>query len=118
VSLIAGYGWMPIYSQPKSKIMGLFGFMKRRRQPETSQKAYESQTPVKVRKEYQHIAKAILTLDGATYDQVAMFYQLSDPNAVSRRLGEMVDNGMIYRTNEKRLTRRNRQAYVYRIKTV
>ncbi len=81
--------------------------------PETSLEAYHALTPEKLAGDYAKIINALKVLGTATYEQISDFNGCREPNIISRRLKELESKELIFKTGEKRLTKRNRNAFVY-----
>lgn len=83
--------------------------------PDTSHEAYRALTPEKLAKDYNQITNALIVLKEATYEEISNFLQWNDMGKCSRRLKEMEGASMIYKPGLKKLTKRNRSAYVYKL---
>lgn len=83
--------------------------------PDTSLAAYRALTPEKLAKDYKDIIIALRFLDEATYEEISQTLTWHDMGKASRRLKEMEAMQLIYKPGKKRLTRRKRSAYVYKL---
>lgn len=83
--------------------------------PDTSIAAFHALTPEKLTRDYNQIRNALLVLKEGTYEEIAKFLQWADLNKASRRLKEMEAAQIVYKPGYKKLTSRNRQAYLYRL---
>ena len=83
--------------------------------PETSLEAYKALHPETQRKMYDKIIEALKVLGTATYEELSDFLNCQDRNQISRRLKEMEGLQMIWKPGTKRLTKRNRNAFVYQL---
>ena len=91
--------------------------------PETSLEAYRALKQEKLSKDYNDIVAALKVLGTATYEEMALFYGWIDINKCSRRLKELEPPtpsnpkglNLIFKTGNKRLTKRNRNAFVYQL---
>lgn len=83
--------------------------------PDTSHEAFRALTPEKLAKDYNQITNALLVLKEATYEEIALFLQWPDMGKCSRRLKEMESAQIIYKPGLKKLTKRLRNAYVYKL---
>jgi DNA-binding HxlR family transcriptional regulator len=81
--------------------------------PITSLESYRALTPEKLSKDYAKILSALTVLGVAHYEAISDYLGCREPNIVSRRLSELERNQLIYKTGEKRKTKRNRNAFVY-----
>jgi len=87
----------------------------KRKQPETSREAYLALTNEKLSKDYSDIIEALKVIGTGTYEEIALFYGWQDINKCSRRLKELELKGLLFKTGTKRLTKRNRSAFVYQL---
>lgn len=83
--------------------------------PDTSLEAYRALTPEKLSRDYANIKYALECKREATYEEIADYLDWVDKNKVSRRLKEMEAAQIVYKPGYKKLTSRNRQAYLYRL---
>jgi hypothetical protein len=81
--------------------------------PETSKEAKALKTQESKNKDYAKIINALTVLGTGIYEQISDFCGCREPNVISRRLKELEEKQLIYKTGEKRLTKRNRNAFVY-----
>jgi hypothetical protein len=81
--------------------------------PETSLEAYKALTPEKLSADYAKIINGLKVLGTATYEQLSDFNGCREPNIISRRMCELERKQLIFKTGEKRLTKRRRNAFVY-----
>ncbi len=81
--------------------------------PETSLESFHALTPEKLSADYAKIINGLKVLGTATYEQLSDFNGCREPNVISRRLSELERKQLIFKTGEKRLTKRNRNAFVY-----
>lgn len=81
--------------------------------PETSLEAYHALTPEKLSGDYAKIIKGLQALGNATYEQLSDFLNCREPNVISRRMKELETKQLVFKTGEKRLTKRRRNAFVY-----
>lgn len=85
----------------------------KKKQPETSKEANELKTFESKNKDYKKIISAYEVLGVGHYEDVAKFLGIKDFNVVSRRMKEMRDLGILVNTGVKKLTSRNRNAFVH-----
>lgn len=91
--------------------------------PETSIIAGKLKTDESKRGDYENICKALKYLKSAHYEQISNFLGWTDNGKVSRRLKEMLPptelnpkgKNLIYCTGLKGATKRNREAYLYKL---
>lgn len=86
-----------------------------RNNPYTSISAYRALTPEKLTKDYDGIISALKCLKQANYEQISHFLGWQDIVKCARRLKEMENASLIYKPGSKSLTKRNRQAYDYKL---
>lgn len=67
--------------------------------------------------DYNKIIEALKVIGQGNYEQIADTLTWRDINKCSRRLKEMIGKEMIYNTGLKNLTKRNRPAFMYSIKS-
>ncbi len=87
--------------------------MSTRQQPETSMESYRALTDEKLSKDYSDILSALKTLNKAHYEDIAIYLGWTDINKSARRMKELEERQQVYKTGEKKLTKRGRNAYVY-----
>jgi len=85
--------------------------------PQTSHDAYQSVDGKMLADHYQRILQAIKRLDIGIYEQIADEAGFPDKNQVSRRLKELEVMELVYKPGTKGLTKSNRQAYHYKLRT-
>jgi len=85
--------------------------------PQTSHDAYQSVDGKMLADHYQRILQAIKRLDIGIYEQIADEAGFPDKNQVSRRLKELEGMELVYKPGSKGLTKSNRQAYHYKLRT-
>ncbi len=85
----------------------------KRQHSDTSKEAELAKTIESKGKDYSRIIKALKVLGSANYDRISQQMDAKEPNIVSRRMKEMVELGLIRKTETKSLTSRNRNAYNY-----
>lgn len=83
-----------------------------RKQPETSKAAYNSVTIEMQKNHYSKILKALKSLGNGIYEELAEHIGM-EKNQVSRRLKEMEQQELVYKSGTKRPTKSGRSAYVY-----
>lgn len=97
--------------------------MPKNKLPETSLEAYHALQPGQLREMYNKIVGALKILGAATYEELSDYLGCQDRNMISRRLKEMMPKdasnpkglNLIFKTGNKRLTKRNRNAFVYQL---
>lgn len=89
--------------------------MKKEPMPETSLEAFNALTDEKIDTDHKSIFKALKELGSANYDQISVKLNWLDKNSVSRRLKEMEKDNLVYKTGDKSLTSRNRNAFVWKV---
>lgn len=85
----------------------------KRKQPSTSKEANDLKSVESKNKDYKRIEMAYSVIGQGHYEDVAKFLGLKDLNIVSRRMKEMRDLGILVNTGIKKLTSRNRNAFVH-----
>lgn len=83
----------------------------------TSLDAYKSVDGKMLAEHYQRILAALDFLEIAIYEQIADGAGFPDKNQVSRRLKELENMELVYKTGTKAPTKSGRQAYQYRLRT-
>lgn len=97
----------------------------KRQYPETSHLAKKMKTDESKQRDWDKIIAALKVLGNSNYEQIADYIGWRDLNTCSRRLKELcpasTDNpkgkGLIYNTGVKNLTKRQRQAFMFAIKS-
>lgn len=82
-----------------------------RKLPDTSKAAYESVKPELIPNHHAKILEAFDKVESATYEEAADLCGL-DRIAVGRRISELIKEGKLYRTDLKRKTSTQRDAYL------
>ena len=85
--------------------------------PQTSLDAWRSMDGKILADHYCKILTALDLLGTAIYEEIATQAGFTDKNQVSRRLAELERMEMVYKTGDKGLTKSNRQAFKYKIRT-
>jgi hypothetical protein len=94
----------------------LFGLIKSNfmsKFPETSLEAKSLKTDESKNRDYKRIIEAYKIIGSGHYEDVAKFLGLKDFNIVSRRMKEMRKLKLLINTGVKKLTSRQRNAYVH-----
>lgn len=92
--------------------------MKRKTQlPETSIIAGQNKSNESKQRDYEDITRAYQKLGSAIYTDVAEFLGWDDPNKCSRRMKEMREKGILENTGLKKMTPRNRPAFIHQLKS-
>ena len=86
--------------------------MKRKHSP-TSKEAELSKSAESKNRDYKRIEMAYAVIGQGHYEDVAKYLGLTYLNVVSRRMKEMRDLGILVNTGIKKLTSRNRNAFVH-----
>lgn len=86
------------------------------KQVETSKEAFLALRPEHLRKMYVRIVEALKVLGTAHYEDLSDYLQCQDRNQISRRLKEMEEMELIWKPGGKKLTKRNRNAFVYQLR--
>ncbi len=81
--------------------------------PETSLEAYRAQTAVKLNKDHQRIIAALKVLGTGTAEQIAEQMNGFEAATAGRRMSELERKGVVFKTGEKRKTKRGHNAFVY-----
>ena len=89
----------------------------KRKQPETSRDANIQKTFESKNRDYARIRKALEVIGSGHYEDIARQINEKDLNVVARRMKEMRDLGILRNTEIKKLTSRNRNAYVHTLCT-
>lgn len=97
----------------------------KRKVVETSQEANTLKTQDSKQRDWDKIIAALQVLGMANYEDIAEYNNWTDKNVCSRRLLELCPatdtnpkgKGLIYNTGLKNLTKRNRKAFMYAIKS-
>lgn len=85
--------------------------------PDTSLQAYHSMDGKILAEHYQRILSTLKMLNTAIYEEIATAAGFTDKNQVSRRLKELEIMELVYKTGTKGLTKSNRQAYHYKLRS-
>lgn len=80
--------------------------------PDTSIEAYESVSVEMLADHHRKIVNALSVLGNANYEKIATLMGM-EPHAVGRRLKELLEMELIYKTENKSLTKSGRKAYDY-----
>ena len=88
-----------------------------RTNPQTSLDAWRSMDGKILADHYCKILTALDLLGTGIYEEIATQVGFTDKNQVSRRLAELERMELVYKTGEKGLTKSNRQAFKYKIRT-
>lgn len=88
-----------------------------RTNPQTSLDAWRSMDGKILADHYCKILTALDLLGTAVYEEIATQAGFTDKTQVSRRLAELERMELVYKTGDKGLTKSNRQAYKYKIRT-
>ena len=88
-----------------------------RTNPQTSIDAWRSMDGKILADHYCKILTALDLLGTGIYEEIATQVGFTDKNQVSRRLAELERMELVYKTGEKGLTKSNRQAFKYKIRT-
>ncbi len=88
-----------------------------RTNPQTSLDAWRSMDGKTLAQHYQKILFSLDLLGTGIYEEIATMAGFTDKNQVSRRLAELERMELVYKTGEKGLTKSNRQAFKYKIRT-
>lgn len=86
-----------------------------RNNPSTSLEAYKKVSKEMLSGHHAGIISALEKLGNATYEEIANYLEWDDKNRASRRLAELEREEKVYKTGEKRKTKSNRNAFIYRI---
>lgn len=84
-----------------------------RKQPSTSREANNLKSAESKNRDYKRIEMAYAVIGQGHYEDVAKYLGLIDLNIVSRRMKEMRELGTLVNTGIKKLTSRNRNAFVH-----
>lgn len=92
--------------------------MKQSNFPETSRIAHVSKSEESKQRDYDRIVLALEKLGSGNYEDIARSMGERELNVVSRRLLEMVKKDLVENTGIKKLTSRNRPAFIYKLSSV
>lgn len=84
-----------------------------RKQQSTSREANNLKSAESKNRDYKRIEAAYSVIGQGHYEDVAKYLGLTDFNIVSRRMKEMRELGTLVNTGIKKLTSRNRNAFVH-----
>jgi hypothetical protein len=85
--------------------------------PETSIIAGQNKSDESKQRDYEEILRALSSLGSGTYEDVSLFLGWEELNKSARRFKEMREKGMIENTGIKKLTTRNRPAFIHQLKS-
>jgi predicted transcriptional regulator len=87
--------------------------MSKRKNPETSIEAYQSLDPDSIRDIYKRILWALSQINEGTYECISHALKEKD-SKIWKRLKEMQDIGLIYRTENKKVLSSGRKGYTWK----
>lgn len=92
--------------------------MKKVNFPETSRIAHQNKSEESRQKDYDAIVRAYESIGSGIYTDVAAFLNWNDPVKVARRMSEMREKGLLENTGLKKMTPRNRPAFIHQLCSV
>lgn len=84
----------------------------KRKNPDTSIEAYKSLDPESLNETYKGIIKALNVLGTGTYEDIAAFLK-KDRIAIGRRMKEVMDKGLVYRTGQTKQLKSGRKGFIW-----
>lgn len=89
----------------------------KRKNPETSLIAHQNKSLESKQRDYNDIVRAYQKLGSGIYTDVATFLGWVDAAKVARRMSEMRERGLLENTGIKKMTPRNRPAFIHQLKS-
>jgi len=89
--------------------------MKRKEMPETSLIAHLNKSDESKQRDYNAIIMAFQNIGSGIYTDVASFLKWDDANKVARRMKELRELGKLENTGLKKMTPRNRPAFIHQL---
>lgn len=84
----------------------------KRKNPETSNEAFHSLVPVKIKSLHKKILSALETIGTGTYEDVSAFLD-EEPVRVWKRFSELHRDNLIHRTGERKVMKSGRHGFVW-----